>query len=223
MATTDRVSVMSIVAVGPFGEEVARRLERLAPPVQIQRVHAGSELDKDRLTGGLVIVTAWRPVPSLCLQIGALAAEHRFAWLPVVCMHPQLYVGPLVVPGKNACYSCFSVRMFQHAEAPAELEMLFRAYDENPDLGPRGYLPASTGIAAALTLDARDRLARDPLTVAGRVLTFNLVTAEARVATVVGRDDCPQCGWKGDKRLQSVVRLAADLKEMLPRWRASHD
>jgi bacteriocin biosynthesis cyclodehydratase domain-containing protein len=222
MAATDRVSVLDIVAVGPFGEEVARRLARITSPVQIQCVHASGDLDEDRLSGGPVIVAAWRPVPSLCMRIEALASAHRFAWLPVVCMHPQLYVGPLVIPGQQACYSCFSVRMLQHTDAPAELELLYWAYDENPDLGPRGYLPASAGLAAALALDALDRLARAPSTAAGRVLRLNLVTTEAHVATIVGCDDCPQCGWQGDTRLRSVARLAADLQEVLPQWRTDH-
>src|SRR3954452_20461772 len=87
---------VACLTTGRFGAAVAADLgDRV-------RVLDAARLDGDR--GGAYLLVASPPAPALAERVDAHPHSLRVPWLAVVLEHPQLRVGPAVVPGHGACY-----------------------------------------------------------------------------------------------------------------------
>jgi bacteriocin biosynthesis cyclodehydratase domain-containing protein len=169
-------------AVVTFAADVTAEAARQ----RLKAVFAGSP--------GPVAVGLWRPSPTLCEAADELAFGHRRTWLPIIMDHPHLRVGPLVVPGQGACFSCFAARQAQHdAERTASAAVL-KAYDLDGQLGPRGYLSHHARLAAALAHVMLGRLGEVPASVAGQVVSVNVLRSGFRAHRVASRPGCARCG-----------------------------
>lgn len=179
-----------ILASGPFGHAVADRLREATdlPGVQhvtVQHIDSGTHPSLWPRADVLVLALSHeRPA------IAQAADRSAFAWgMPWIeaCLEPtDLRVGPVVVPGRTACYQCFLNRRRQHQRthlAPASGKH------------PSGFGAHHAGIAAALTRQAIGEAlgAPDPDRLGGTVRRFNLVTGATNRSGVLAVDRCPRC------------------------------
>lgn len=183
---------VTILGLGEFGGHVAALLcDNARWPV----VMASSVADAIEKDSGAAIVAMWRPYPAACEEADALAIHHQRPWLPVVMDHPNVRVGPVVVPGRGACFACFTARHDQHDNQASISAMLRAGFDRDPELGPRGYLHHHARLAAALAQLALGDLSAGWLTTtAGQVLSFNVYRTAIRRHPVIARSGCPRCG-----------------------------
>ncbi|HEY7143135.1 MAG TPA: TOMM precursor leader peptide-binding protein [Streptosporangiaceae bacterium] len=221
----------AVVAVGEFGERVAGFMADLATPGAPPRgqapaqpamaVHVtaaagpGAVLTKLKAAfagaSGPVVVGLWRPWPALCGTADELAFEYRRPWLPIVMDHPHLRVGPLVVPGRGACFSCFAAWQAQHDDQRTASAAVLHAYDLDGRLGPRGYLCHHARLAAALAHVVLGRLAATPGSVTGQVVSVNVLGPGLRAHRVAARPGCTRCGRprrRGDSDVLAALAAA---------------
>lgn len=140
----------------------------------------------------VVVLVLWRPDPGLCERADALAHERGRPWFPVIAEHPVIRVGPVVRPGRGACFACYARRRVQHDAHGATTRHLYAAYASDPGFGPAGFLPhharTAAGIAARLVAAVRD--ATVP---AGTVVTTRLLRTWITADPVVSCHGCTRC------------------------------
>lgn len=196
-----------VTPVGPFGQAVAERLRDIRDDVVI--AEAGRERPP-----GMTVLAAWRRVPDLERTLDDEAFRTGTPWLPVILDHPQLEIGPVVVPGHGACHGCYRRRQTQHDNARVIRTAIDVHYEANPAAGPDGYLPSTALLAAAAVDDVVARLRADPEAEAGRVRQIEVTTQQMRTGRVVGVHGCPKCGLGRDETTRSYERLPEMLQEV---------
>ena len=196
-----------VTPVGPFGEAVAARLRDIRSDVLI------AEPGRER-PPGLAVLAAWRRVPELERTLDDEAFRTGTPWLPVILDHPQLEIGPVIVPGQGACHGCYRRRLAQHDNARVIRAALDVHYDAHPESGPDGYLPSTALLAAAAVDDVVARLRADAGSEAGRVRQIEVTTQQMRTGRVVGVHGCPKCGLGRDETTRSYERLPEMLQEV---------
>jgi bacteriocin biosynthesis cyclodehydratase domain-containing protein len=134
----------------------------------------------------------------------------------VILDHPQLEIGPAVVPGLGACHDCYRRRLAQHDTARVIRAAVGDHYDAHPESGPDGYLPSTALLAAAVAAEVVDRLRTDAAAEAGRVRQIEVPTQQVRTGRVVGVHGCPRCGLGRDETTRSYERLPEMLQGV---WR----
>ncbi|SDR04535.1 TOMM precursor leader peptide-binding protein [Thermostaphylospora chromogena] len=163
MAATGRVTGPALLGVGPFGEHVVGVLTARLPRARIVREDG---LADAFATANAVVIALWRPADAFCARADAMAHENGTPWLPIVLRHPHVLVGPLVRPGVGPCFDCYRRRLAQHDPDWANTARVHAAYDADPALGPRGFLPpharAAAGIAASMLRRAGEPAGREP-------------------------------------------------------------
>jgi bacteriocin biosynthesis cyclodehydratase domain-containing protein len=202
-----------IVTYGPFGRAVGVHLATLRPSLETVSLTLGCEVEAGKVD--VRLLAAWRPEVDACLRMDAASHRDGRVFLPLVVDDSMLVVGPLVIPGRSACWHCYHRRMRQHAIWPAHRAALAAHYEQHPETGPRGYLEAFAMLGAARlaqmlaaieTGDARG----------GEVWELDLLTRETAVSTVVGIDACPRCGLGRDPADRSTRELRRALEYL---WR----
>jgi bacteriocin biosynthesis cyclodehydratase domain-containing protein len=177
--------VLGVCGLGPFGARVASTLSDLLPGVAVaDSVRAAFDGPPD-----VVILVSWRPSAAEFDRADELAYTHQVPWLPVTLEHPVLRVGPWVDPLSGPCHRCYRSRTAQHDRQFATSRVLHAAYDNDPTLGHRGFLPGHVRVAAnfvALLLRG------DPP--AGQVFTVGLSETRVKMSRVVPVHGCPHCG-----------------------------
>jgi bacteriocin biosynthesis cyclodehydratase domain-containing protein len=162
------------------------------------------------LGAGFVAVAAWRRCPDACSLIDEACARAGIPWSSVLLDGSELVSGPVVVPGRGPCWSCYRRRLSAHTPAIERARHLDQAYAADPSLGPGGFLPAMVEAAAAGLL--RDRL--DGETAAGRVRIVDVLSGEVLETRVVRVHGCVRCGRsRGGARY--VEALAPIVDEVL--------
>ena len=206
-----------VVAPDDFGRAVAAALHRLVGPVVLlgaDGMDALTAVDDAvaRKQRAPVVLASVRPEPLLRDRLTAWAYPRRRPFLPVDIDQPQLCVGPWVVPGRSACDRCYRRRLRQHDPAVAVTATLRRAYAENPDLRPAGWLPATAALAAALVALT---LAGDPAGLQpGAVRLVNTINLIPSFGAVVGFTGCTVCDVT-DPADRSWVQLSTTVRELL--------
>jgi bacteriocin biosynthesis cyclodehydratase domain-containing protein len=180
-----------ILPVGPFGDAVARHLERLrADTVRGNVKEVGQpNIPSWRIT----VVAAWRLVVALCGTLDRDSRRLDRPFVPLVIEGATLSIGPVVRPGVAGCWHCWMRRRDQHdpfAEARAAVTAF---YDRCPDAGPRGYLEAAALLGAAQLSRTIDRIDQDECA-GGDLWQMNVLTREVTTSTVIGVDACLYCG-----------------------------
>lgn len=111
------------------------------------------------------------------------------------------FVGPVVVPGKTACWNCSRLRQLANAEHPQAAHALQASLlVERPQPRRRTYLtPMAAVLGHFLALEALKLISHyTPSTLIGRLLVQNLVTLETTLHTVVRMPWCEVCGGASD-------------------------
>lgn len=131
----------------------------------------------------------------------------------------ELRCGPLVVPGRSACYRCYDRRRRQHGyrplppEAASEHGPLEQAYAHHHVLLGAGLISL-----ALQTLDALDAPGpQDPATqsaddvapLSGQVWTIDLVSGITTCSSTVAVDRCETCSGRYEGRRDGLPALAA--------------
>lgn len=204
-----RVAV-HLIAAGPFGEAVAERLaEALDSTATTRADPSGRFWSQTWPPADVHVLCAWRAMPWLSERLDELAFAWRVPWLPVICEHPDLRAGPLVVPGRGPCYGCFRQRLAQHRPSEQLTAELHGHYDAGASNGPRGFMPFHAMLAAAAARSVLE--AAQP----GRVVQHNLVTQRSASGRVVGVHGCERCGGRVPERLRGHERLERDICALL--------
>ena len=138
----------------------------------------------------LVVATAGAHQPaSTLLRVNAACVARRVAWLPIGAFDGAVVrVGPLVLPGRTACFDC----TLQRLAANTEFAHLYRevAADAPSAAAPAAVQAWAHAIGALLLV--RWIGARDPH-VPGRLLTLVPDECGIRRATVFRVPRCPVC------------------------------
>ncbi|GIF05517.1 TOMM precursor leader peptide-binding protein [Actinoplanes siamensis] len=206
-----------ITPVGPFGYAVAERLGDLCHDAEV----VGAAFVRPRAAPPppgphLHLLASWRRVPELEREFDEEAFRTGQPWLPVTLDHPQLEIGPVVVPGAGACLGCYRRRIMQHDDARVIRAALDEYYDAHPEAGPGGYLPSTALLAAAAAAEVVGRIREDAAAEAGRVRQIEVATQQVRTGRVVGVHGCPRCGLGRDETTRSYERLPEMLQGV---WR----
>jgi ribosomal protein S12 methylthiotransferase accessory factor len=199
------LALLPLVAAGALGlprEEALRRALESAdgPRVEVSGSGTVSRESLESLVSGchLVVGCFDRGFAAAQQWLNSASLRHRvpavYAWLGA---HTAL-VGPLVVPGRTACYSCWRLRaiacMEHTAEAVAYEESLERG--QRPAMHARAVLPGIAPYAGALLgLEAlKQLLTLGGQTLAGKVQEFDALRLRTSLHHVLQVPECPACG-----------------------------
>lgn len=204
-----------IISVGAFGNAVAAALKELLPDVQQTGVDAQNQsYPASWPTARVNILASWRPVPALQKLIDDISFAWKRPSITVVLNAPYLLIGPVVVPGSSACYSCYEKRYLQHSARQEVYRGLQAHYDQHPESGPQGYLPSLVHIAALRLAQNILQLDEDAASVAGNIWHMNTMTRYTFTARVVGVHACPRCGLQRDEATRSYLDMQKELSDI---------
>jgi hypothetical protein len=186
------MTMVRIVASGDFGWTVADHLGILLRyverPVQVAREPMSTPPERFMAGCAFGIRAAWRDMGTEFETFAKAARSAGVPWLPIALGHPNIRIGPAVVPGAAPCHACYLARARQHDTSPnATLEQALTA---DTQLGVRGFPPHLSMLAAGLALSLI-RGAEAGRT--GRLMTINSRTGEVGSWRVVPCQDCPEC------------------------------
>lgn len=208
------MSHLIITPVGPFGFAVAERLRDLVADVSVTDAPDG--VLSRKIGRSINLLASWHRAPKLERDFDEESFKTGQPWLPVILDHPQLEIGPAVVPGLGACHDCYRRRQLQHDSARVIRTAIGEHYDAHPEDGPDGFLPSTALLAAAVAADMVERIRTDPAGVAGRIRQIEVPTQQVRTGRVVGAHGCPRCGLGRDETTRSYERLPEMLQGV---WR----
>jgi bacteriocin biosynthesis cyclodehydratase domain-containing protein len=184
----------ALVGVGPFGRRVADIIVATEDSVVSVDENVDEAFSREP---AVVIAAMWRPCVALCRRADELARKTGVAWLPVTMEHPLVRIGPLIIPEYGPCHECYRRRRAQHDPQYRTRAALDDAYEANPDLGPRGYLPHHARITAGVTETIIHRYlgqkSIDIAAQAGVIATVRLFELRISEARVIACYDCAQC------------------------------
>jgi len=131
------------------------------------------------------------------------------AWSAVVLTPTGVRLGPVVVPGKSACYECFLRRSTQHDKYPRRTAAVWRAAADQPI---DGWLPSDllvgTGFVEKLLGDA------DRDWPAGAVVEYQGTTGDLHTHTVIGVHGCAWCRPVRDRAADTWQDLRNELADL---------
>ena len=132
----------------------------------------------------------------------------------------ELRCGPLVVPGRSACYRCYDRRRRQHGYRPLPPEVssehgpLEQAYAHHHVLLGAGLISlALQTLDAPGPQDPAPEGADDVAPIGGRVWTIDLVSGITTCSPTVAVDRCETCSGRYERRRDGLPALAALLPE----------
>ena len=186
--------VTAYLPQGGFGHAVAHRLASKRDIVPYaDRLVLIADPDRITLRKALDDLSFTRGLPSVGLELSPT----------------ELRCGPLVVPGRTACYRCYDRRRRQHGRTPVP---------ETLEALEQGYAHHHVVIGAGLVMLALDVLDRDPADgtagasdvdeLGGRVWTVDLVAGATSLARTVATDRCETCSARYAARRSGTEELA---------------
>ena len=132
----------------------------------------------------------------------------------------ELRCGPLVVPGRSACYRCYDRRRRQHGYRPLPPEVvsehgpLEQAYAHHHVLLGAGLISlALQTLDAPGPQDPAPEGADDVAPIGGQVWTIDLVSGITTCSPTVAVDRCETCSGRYEGRRDGLPALAALLPE----------
>ncbi len=124
-------------------------------------------------------------------------------------LHPSLILcGPVVIPGRTACFLCYERRSDQHHPGLAD------RLRDNVDL-PEGFAEHHVAIAAGMIDVALREIVDGPQGVGGTMRSFDLASGMVASAGTVAVDHCPRCGarFRNDENpLRDLVAQGGELR-----------
>jgi bacteriocin biosynthesis cyclodehydratase domain-containing protein len=190
---------------GDFGAAVAQRLGRLRADIVANSVDDGT-LPQVWPDARINVVVSSRPIPDFCELLDGLSYERQRPFLPLIVDCAGMSLGPLIVPGRGSCWSCWMARSRQHDPWASRRKELWKHYSEHRRAGPSGYLEPFTLMAAARisqTIAALD----DQKALPGHVWEMNMLTREVTNSRVAGVHGCRRCGLGREPGTRSIAEI----------------
>lgn len=144
----------------------------------------------------------------------ALAAGRP--WMLLKPVGAVLWVGPVFLPGRTGCWECLAQRL----SGNREVERFLKAQRANDEPLPVSRAALPTTLEAAWSLAATEiarTLVLGESELAGKLLTLDLTTLEARKHVLIRRPQCPHCG---EGRAASTTAAFPALRSSVKRFTA---
>jgi bacteriocin biosynthesis cyclodehydratase domain-containing protein len=200
-----------VLSVGSFGRAVARYLRAFRTDL-VETVVTGDTITLPPVShqSCAVIIASWRPVPHFCELLDDLSFTCRRPFVPVILDSTIVRIGPVVIPGRGSCWSCWARRYTQHDTWREERHVLLDHYASQPTAGPQGYLEPFAMIGASRLASLLNKLT-DSNSPAGDIWQIDVITREIATGTVVGVHDCPRCGLHRSAAKRGSTSMRRDL------------
>lgn len=201
-----------IVADGPFGRAVSDQLEVLiglaGGKVRVAHEPLGSDLASYLAGADYCVRASWRDASGEFNDFATAAQAASRPWLPVAFGHPHVRIGPVVVPGRPPCYTCFTTRALQHKdEAVSAIQEPARSPATGRRLGVSGYPPHVASISAGLALAMLGGASGDAESIrTGQVTLVDCITDVIRSCPVAAAYRCPACGSRASEEKLAEAR-----------------
>lgn len=119
---------------------------------------------------------------------------HQKPWLLVQPQGPEIWIGPLFIPGKTPCFQCLIRALKNNQRDQAVIEELQTR--EAPISHTAANLPIAEPIAANLAAGEIFKwiVKGSNEAIEGKILSLNLCSMEMRSHTVLKRETCSDCG-----------------------------
>jgi bacteriocin biosynthesis cyclodehydratase domain-containing protein len=156
------------------------------------------------------LVAAWKPVSKICETVDNFIHKHDRPFISVVLDSSALIIGPIVVPRKGGCWSCWQARVAQHSTSRRDRSSVLHFYEANPQAGPKGYLAPFAMMGAAQVV----RALHSPTQLegmAGYIWRIDLFTREVTTSRLVGVDGCARCGLKREVESRTYLEMQDQL------------
>lgn len=186
-STSGAPSILVLTA-GTFGEQVGAGL-RARHGASVQPVEPGGTHPSWWPHADLVILATSQERVRLAGVVDRSSFAWGRRWFPIYSSPTVIYCGPVVVPGKTACYQCFLRRREQHRNpaVPAAAD----AVPEAAPAHPRHHVSIAVALAEQAIADAM--AGPDDDAIGGTVRLFDQVGGGTSRADVVAVDRCPRC------------------------------
>jgi bacteriocin biosynthesis cyclodehydratase domain-containing protein len=201
-----------VLAMGAFGKAVAQYL-RIFHTDLVETIVTDDTIALPAVwpKSCAVIIASWRPVPHFCELLNELSFTWGRPFMPLILDSTILRIGPVVIPGRGSCWTCWARRHRQHDAWRQERSVLLEHYAGNPTAGPKGYLEPFALIGASRLASILVAL-QDSSAPAGRVWQIDVITREITAGMVAGIHDCPKCGLHRPMAERSFSAMQDDLK-----------
>jgi bacteriocin biosynthesis cyclodehydratase domain-containing protein len=172
-----------------------------SPHCRIQLDPYADEAVDERVTAAaagadLVIAPTDGPSPGVHRRVNDACLSLRVPWLPVVLFGNDVALGPLVVPGQTACFTCYELRMKGNLifadEYLAFENHLLNGGPQAAQGGLKAYAPVVAGLTVVEAIKFLTKFTY-PLAL-GRLIRFNFVNYQYIVHPVLRLPRCLRCG-----------------------------
>lgn len=200
-----------LLSVGPFAKAVAGWLKTFRHDVIETAL-----TDEHAVQPGIAritVVAAWRPVSGLCELLDTLSFEWQRPFVPLIVESSILRMGPVVMPGRGACWQCWQQRARQHSEWALAQSALLQHYASAPQAGPQGFLEPFAVMAAtriAQVIEDLDSQSAMP----GFIWQIDMLSRAITTAVAIGIHDCPRCGLHQPLAELSFAAMQRDLAHL---------
>lgn len=202
---TPTTVAVNVVHAGAFGRSVTREIQKWC--TDVTECCISSVDDKSLFVEGRIhIVVTPRREFHFPLRLQEYCFRTVTPFIPAALEGTRLVIGPVVVPGRGPCWSCYAARIRQHCGSEEINRELHKYYFEHPEAAPIGYLPSHSSLAANKLLEYIDRLDRDP-DIPGSLWECDLVKFRMAESRVVGVDFCARCGPSRPSGANNCVEL----------------
>ena len=167
--------------------------ERLTPALQgqVERFVDEAHAANDGADAGLDIVLTHDYLDPALAEWNRRALDEKRPWLLAKPVGTVLWIGPLIIPGATACWSCLAVRLRRNQPARIYLERKLGVADHAP---LQGALPSTLRTALGLIQSEAEQILRTGKDALHNcILTFDTFDQEFAVHAFAKAERCPDC------------------------------
>ncbi len=207
--------------------QTLRHVELAIPPADDPRIAALQRSDTLWLQNGIEFqekVTLFEPWrnhfliyaakiinPVLLRALNRISLEHGIPWIHAALDGPFVFVGPIFVPHRSACYECFETRVIMNLRESTSYQAYKRALVERHiRYGQLPLEPVLAGVLASHTaIESLNFILTENSFTVGKVLAIYLPTMEFTFNEVLRVPGCAACGSspeRDDKELYFDMR-----------------
>jgi bacteriocin biosynthesis cyclodehydratase domain-containing protein len=206
-------NVVHLFCAGRFGEAVQQHMLRYRDELVCT---AAANADALKMEDGLksakmLALAAWRSDRKLCASLDRVAHDTGKPFIPLMIEQNKVRLGPVVVPGRSCCWTCWNRRAQQNFPWQAARHALLEFYEAHPESGPEGYLETIAAVAAAKMAQVLADAEKDQVS-PGLVWQLDLITRQVDTYTAIGIHDCPRCGLQRPPQTRSVDFMSRELE-----------
>jgi bacteriocin biosynthesis cyclodehydratase domain-containing protein len=142
----------------------------------------------------------YEPTNEACLR-------QKKRWVSARIDRSRGLIGPFVIPGQSACFTCYELRSRANAEHPQDHAALYRHWKSSDDVAPDWpiMLPFAGVVGNYLALDIERVLAGNQLSMfMGRVFHLDGQTFESRYHEVLKLPRCPACSRERERPMTRI-------------------